>query len=108
MAIRNIKLEGLEELQKKTGWDFLAQPEMDDVLETLGKRIDRQGKGLGAQRNPHLNQMRTADGLKVESSLNKPRTKGTAWGKKNARVLPAVGRNAMRKAVGRIEARWGA
>jgi hypothetical protein len=108
MAIRTIRVVGLNELLAKSNWDVLAQPEIDDVVVTLGKRIDRQGKGLGAQRNPNLSHRRTADGLTVQSSLNRPRTKGTAWGRKNERVLPAVGRNAMAKAVRNIEARWGA
>lgn len=104
----NVKVRGLNEFKAVCDWDVLAQPEIDDALETIGKRIvDRPGKGLGAQMNNLTAEMRPL-GMTVESSLFNVRTKGTSWGRKNYGIVRAMMPRVMGKAVDRMLARWGA
>lgn len=105
MAIRTVRVVGLNELSQKTGWDFLAQPEIDDALGTAAARAERQGKGIAAGRNTITSEIKP---LSVASmtTLNYPRTTGEARHRYLTRALPPVMRNAMKKAVARIEARW--
>ena len=105
MATRNVRVVGLNELQAKCDFDVLVQPEMEDARDTILGRINRQGKGLGAQRN-QLTATVQGLGATVQTTLNYPRTKGTSWGRKNERVVPLVANNAIKKAIGRIEERW--
>jgi hypothetical protein len=107
MATRNVRIVGLKELEAKCDFDVLVQPEMEDARDTFLGRINRQGKGLGAQRN-QLSATVQGLGATVESTLNYPRTKGTKWGQKNERVVAAMAPRVIKKAISRIEARWAA
>ena len=103
---RNITIVGLDRITKMLNVDVLAQPEFDDALASFQKRIERKSKGLGAQVNTLMS---TTEPLSVhtESTLIWPRTVGTAWGRKMHAALGAMAPNVIRKAVRRIEARWG-
>jgi len=111
---RRVRIEGLNELRKKCDWDFLAQPEMEDARDTIVARMLRGGKGQGVKRNtltPTVYPISSAStsplAATVESTLNWPRTKGTSWGRYQEKVIKGiVARNAVRKAIQRIEQRW--
>ena len=106
MATRNVRVVGLNELQAKCDFDVLVQPEMEAARDTILGRINRQGKGLGAQRN-QLTPTVQGLGATVETTLVPPRTKGTAWGRYQEKVVKGiVTRNAINKAIRRIEERW--
>jgi hypothetical protein len=108
MANRNIRLENIDEVLKRLDFDVLAQPEMETARDTIVKRMMRGGKGKGVKRNT-LTQTVTSGllGATVRSTLNPPRTKGTSWGRYQEKVVGGiVTRNAVKKAVERIEARW--
>ena len=104
--LRNVRIQGLESVNPKMDYAFLVEPEIHDALETFKKRVERQGKGMGASRNTLSPEIRET-GLRVESSLVYPRTVGTAWGRKNERILKGMGPRVMRKTVQRIQERWG-
>lgn len=103
--IRNVKIVGLDELQRKCKFDVLVQPEMDDARDTIVARLERGGKGLGVQRNV-LSTDKQPLGATVTSTLNYPRTRGTAWGRKNEAIAKSMGPNVIKKAIGKIETRW--
>lgn len=95
-----------DRLQQNLGFDVLVQPEVEDARNTIVKRIMRQGKGLGAKRNPLTAGVRPL-GATVVSTLVNPRQKGTSWGRKNEAIVTAMGPAVLRKMVSRIRQRWG-
>lgn len=107
MTGRAIKVVGLNELQMKLDTDFLLQPELDSALESFERRLLRQGKGLGAQRNEIAAERHTL-GATARSSLNYPRTTGSSWQRKNERAVTAMAPRVFGKMVKRIEERWAA
>ena len=102
-----IKVKGLNELTAKTDWDVLLQPEIEPALETIGKRMERQGKGLGAKRNSLTRETQPL-GARVRSSLNPPRTTGQSWQEKNEAVVKSMAPRVLAKMVKRVEERWAA
>lgn len=107
MTEREVQVKGLDELVQKTQWDVLAQPEFDAALESFGKRMERQGKGLGAQRNSIRRETQSL-GARAESTLNYPRTRGSAWQRKQEGALKSMAPRVLNKMVKRIEERWAA
>lgn len=107
MSSVEIKVKGLKELTAKTEWDVLAQPELEPALETMGKRLERQGKGLGAQRNT-LTRSAISLGARIVSTLNYPRTTGQRWQEKDEAVAKSMAPRVFGKMVTRIEQRWAA
>ena len=107
MAQRDVQVKGLDELLRKTQWDVLAQPEFDGALETFGKRMERQGKGLGAKRNSIRRETQPLGAL-AESTLIWPRTTGVSWQNKQEAVLKSMAPRVLNKMVRRIEERWAA
>ena len=107
MAQRDVQVKGLDELLRKTQWDVLAQPEFDGALETFGKRMERQGKGLGAKRNSIRRETQPL-GARAESTLIWPRTTGVSWQNKQEAVLKSMAPRVLNKMVRRIEERWAA
>jgi hypothetical protein len=103
--VAKLQIKGLAEIEKKLSYAFLVDPAAKEAVETIGKRLERQGKGLGAQRNT-ITREPTSAGARLFSTLHAPRTTGVAWVRKNAAVFKAVAPNALRKAARRIEARW--
>jgi hypothetical protein len=104
-VIKEIKLLGLSELQQRTGWDMLVQPEIMGAMNTILARIQRGGSGLGAQRNTLLVEAQPLAAT-VTSTLHNPRQKGTTWGRKNEAIVRAMAQAVFRKAIGLIQARW--
>ena len=107
MTARTIKVTGLKEIEQKLDLDFLAQPELDAALNSFDKRLNRQGKGVGAQRN-QISVDRQPIGLTATSTLNYPRTTGSSWQRKNERILGAMAPRVFAKMGRRIEERWAA
>lgn len=106
MSVREVKVKGLNELEKKLDIEFLVQPEIDDARDTIVDRVERRpGKGLGAKKNQLSADTRPL-GATVTSTLNYPRTTGTAWGRKNEAIIKSMAGRVLSKAVGRIEQRW--
>lgn len=106
MTTRTIQVKGLNELVAKCDWDVLVQPEMEGARDTFVERFQRQGKGLGAQRNT-LGATTRPLGATVETTLNYPRTVGTAWARKNEGIAKAMSPRVFGKVISRIEQRWG-
>lgn len=105
---RTLKLENIEQVLARLDFDVLAQPEMEGARDTIVKRIMRGGKGKGAKKNT-LTATVTSGllGATVRSTLSHPRTRGTAWGRYQEKVVGGiVAKNAVKKAVQRIEQRW--
>ena len=105
MTQLTVKVLGLEELQKRTGWDPMVQPEMDLALDTFKKRILRGGPGLGAKRNT-LTPTQKPLQLNVETTRINPRTKGISWQRKNTSITRSMSGRVMKKAIQRMQARW--
>jgi hypothetical protein len=81
----------------------VEQALVGEVLAKVDERMSRprQGKGLGARRN----RVRTRPSgleLTVTSTRIWPRTRGTAWTKKNVGVVKSMAPRVMRKAAERI------
>lgn len=106
MSVREVKFLGLKELQAKADFDVLAQPELEEARDTIVGRMLRGGKGLGAQRNTLA---ASVQGLNATVTTTRvfPRTRGTTWARYQEKVVAGiVARNAIKKAIERIEARW--
>lgn len=74
-----------------------------EILGKVEERTKRQGKGLGARRNTIDHQRRGLE-LTVDTSKIRPRTKGTAWQKKNVGIIKSMAPRVARKAAERIAA----
>ena len=74
----------------------------EEAVEKITARMERGGKGLGARRN--VVTTRRLDPLTGEASstLHRPRTKGTAWTRKNVAIAKAMAPRVLRKAALRI------
>jgi hypothetical protein len=107
MVVKTVKIVGLAALQTKLNADVLLQPEIDDARDTIVERLMRGGKGLGVKRNSLTKDVKPLNAT-VTSTLNYPRTKGTAWGKKNEVIVKAMATRVVNKMVQNIEARWAA
>jgi hypothetical protein len=107
MITFNVRILGLDQVQRKLGYSVLVEPEIQAALETFRKRImDRPGKGIGAARNTMMSSPLPL-GLTVESTLAYPRQSGKSWGRKNTSIIRAMAPRVIKKAVQRIEERWG-
>lgn len=103
--VRNVKVENLDNVLQRLDVDFLAQPEFDGAMGTFEKRIMRQGKGLGSQRNTLMVAPQSLMST-VTSTLNHPRTVGTSWGRKNEGIIKGMAPRVIKKVATNIEARW--
>lgn len=73
----------------------------DNAIDSIGKRLARGGKGLGAKRNP-INRERRGLTETVSSSTIRPRTKGTAWLRKNLAIANSMAPRVLRATATRI------
>lgn len=106
--LKELKVSGLKELQAKCDFSVLVQPELEDARDTIVGRMMRGGKGLGVQRNTLMSDVEGLNAT-VTTTLIRPRTTGFSWARYQERVVKGiVARNAVKKAIERIEARWSA
>jgi hypothetical protein len=96
----NVTLKG--HLFEKKIDETVKKALVQEVLVKVGERMDRQGKGLGAKRNRITKKQAAELELLVESTRIWPRTKGTAWTRKNIAIVKAMAPRVMRKAAQRI------
>lgn len=74
---------------------------IEEALEKIGQRMERGGKGLGARRN--IVSRRTAGlEMEVDTTKRRPRTKGTAWARKNMGIVRGMAPHVLRKTALRI------
>ena len=100
-----VRITGLKELEAKLGYKVLADPAMEEALDTISARFMRGGKGLGVKRNQLM--LTSAPLLReVSSTLVPPRTTGSSWTGKNIAIFKAMAPRVVRAAVKRIRARW--
>jgi len=105
MAVKEVRIRGLEELERKLGMAVLVDPAMHEALETIGARLERQGKGLGARRNVVTREAHSM-GARIVSTLKSPRQTGGSWVRKNEAIFNAMSGRVVGAAIRRIEARW--
>lgn len=74
---------------------------IDETIEKLGVRMERGGKGLGVRSN-RITRKRNGLTMDVMSTRIFPRTRGTAWTRKNMAIAKSMGRNVLRKTAQRI------
>ena len=78
-----------------------------ESLEKIRDRLTRKGaqgsggKGLGVKRNIITNAFRGLE-LEVDSTRIYPRTRGTAWLRKNTAIVKAMAPRVLRKTAARI------
>ena len=106
-ALLNIRLVGLDEIQRKLGFDALLTPEFKLALESFEKRFKRGGKGVGAKRNTLSSEIKPLS-VEVETTLHYPRMKGSSWGDKNWKIAKGMSPRVLRKMIKRIKERWAA
>lgn len=81
------------------------KPKLDDALETVGERMERQGRGLGAQRNV-LRRERAFLEQRVFTSLHHPRRTGSALKSKDTSIFKGMSGRVVGKIVKDVEAEW--
>lgn len=77
-----------------------------EVLAKVEERTRRQGKGIGAQRNT-ISHDRDGLALRISSTLRFPRSRGSAWQRKNMAIIRSMAPRVMRKAAERIAREMG-
>lgn len=91
----------------KSASNVVARAIEEQILDKVSERMKRGGKGLGAQRNVLRFQRVNRRELVVTSSRNFPRTKGTAWVRKNTGYARAMSRTVTGAAVRQIAQEMG-
>lgn len=85
----------------------VKQAIIEETLKKVDERMGRKGvqgsggKGLGVRRNI-VSRKLTGLELTVDSTTIAPRTRGTAWQKKNVRIIKAMVPRVVRKTALRI------
>jgi len=80
---------------------------VEQVLSKIEERTRRGGRGVGVRRNTIRHDHRGALELLVSSTRIWPRTRGTAWQRKNIGIIKAMAPRVARKAAERIAAELG-
>lgn len=78
-----------------------------EILTKVEERTRRGGRGLGAQRNVIGHERLQPLSLITTSTLNWPRTRGTAWQRKNIGIVRAMAPRVGRRAAERIAEEMG-
>jgi hypothetical protein len=108
----SVKIPGLKELEKRLDDKLLVQPEIEKALDTISQRPLRVSKKAGGQLGIKNNLVTVKPAMalsrEVSTSLNWPRTRGTAWNKKVIGQMKAVSQNALKAAFVRMKARFDA
>lgn len=112
MPALTVKVVGLEELQKKLQPSYLYEPEIEAALDTVAKRGQRGGRGLGAKLNPISVEKRRLS-RSVISPLARPsgstRTRGArGTGTPRPRWMQRAGYNPRRKGTSWLRKNLGA
>ena len=81
--------------------DVVKKAIVEETLKKIDERVQRQGKGLGARRNV-IDRKLTGLELTVDTTKIRPRTKGTAWQRKNVSIIKAMAPRVARKTALRI------
>lgn len=82
------------------------QPEIDAALETIGKRLERPGKGLGERRNKMWRE-RVAQGQRITFvTHHHPRYTGFSKLRKMTGIFRSMAPNVIRKMGQRMQERW--
>lgn len=85
---------------------FHLQPELEDGLDTIGKRLERRGRGLG-DRNNSLNRERFQMGQRITYSTNRwPRSSGRKKLDKLTSIFKGMAPRVINKVAKRIQERW--
>lgn len=107
MAIKTVRVVGLDDLQRKLSDAVLLDSQLERVRDKIVSRIvDRPGKGAGARANS-LRAEVTPLGATVVSTLNNPRQTGRAWQDKNAAIVKALAPRVIGKELkDEIESAW--
>lgn len=115
--LRVIKVQGLNELERKLGYSVLVAPAAEQARDTIVTRLMRPPpkKGRGKRKglppgagviNNTLTPTMQGSGATIDSTLNFPRTVGSAWTSYNAVVFKAMAPSVVNKMIERIEATW--
>lgn len=80
---------------------------VSEILRKVDERTQRQGRGLGARNNSIMSEARSPLALAVSSTRNYPRTRGTAWQRKNIGIVRAMAPRVGKKAALRIAEEMG-
>lgn len=75
---------------------------LEEGVEKIGQRMERGGRGLGAKRNTITRRVRGRMESEARSTRRAPRTKGTAWLRKNEQVGKAMAPRVLRAVAKRI------
>jgi hypothetical protein len=80
---------------------IVEQAIIRESLHKFEERMNRGGKGVGSKRNT-VTQKREELVLTAETTLIRPRTRGTAWQKKNVGIVKAMAPRVLRATALRI------
>lgn len=105
MAVRNVTVKGLAEIEAKLNASVLLDPRLQEITTTFVDRLLRPSKGLGARNNTLSPEMREL-GATIRSTLNWPRTTGAAMHRKQEGIVKGMAPRVIGKAISDIEARW--
>lgn len=79
----------------------------EEAIDKIADRMMRGGRGLGVRRNTLSRGFRGELEATVESTRRFPRTRGTAWTRKNIGIAKAMAPRVLRKSADRIVAEMG-
>jgi hypothetical protein len=104
---KNVKILGLDELERKLGYSVLLDPSIDEVVNKFGDRIERPVKkaGLGIRRNT-VSRFNKPLAVTFSSTLHNPRQVGSSWQRKNEAIVKGMAPNVIKAAIRRIEETW--
>ena len=116
--IKSVKVLGLDELERKLGYPVLVAPAMTEARDTIVARLLRpppkkgRGKrkglppGAGVINNTLTPTLKADTGAQISSTLNYPRTVGSAWNRSNENIFNSMAPRVVNAAIKRIEATW--
>lgn len=126
MVNLNVTVKGLPVLLAKLDPKYLLEPEMEAAVQRIADRPFRAYGGLktnlktgvtsrrgGASfaagiRNNSLMASRSLNVTTIDSTLNQPRTSGSAWVRYNIAAMRSMAPGVLNSAAKKIEARWSA
>ncbi len=103
----SLNVKGLPGLQRKLKPAHLYEPAIAEVVEKVGKRMERGGKGLGAKSNTITREPQRLSAT-VSTTLNNPRQTGAAWERKQRAIARAMAPRVLRSAQRKIIKAWSA
>ena len=103
----SVKVKGIKDIERNLDKLYTSE-DMREDLTTFKKRGERKyRKGLGGRNNTVTGSLHGDTRMELQTTLNMPRSKGTAWQREFIyAIYPAMSKRVFRARAKKIEARW--